>query len=52
MGLPLEEKENIPIKFEPRISYLTRIDLGLIQQSIWNLVISPSNANILVISGT
>lgn len=31
---------------------VTRIDVGLIQQKIWSLVVSPSNSNILIVSGT
>jgi hypothetical protein len=52
MGIPLEEKEETEVRFLPKLVYLTRIDVGLIQQKIWNLVLSPTNSNILIVSGT
>lgn len=52
MGIALEDTKQNNLQFQPKLAYLTRIDLGLIQQKIINLAISPNNSNIFIISGT
>jgi hypothetical protein len=52
MGLSYQQKQAPDPKFQPKLDYIARMDMDIAQKRLLHLVLSPTNSNLLIVSGS